>query len=294
MSTTILPVHRLREDHMATYFEIHVAHENEKYARQAAQAAFHITARLENLLSRYRENSEVAQIGRLMPKETLRLAHDTFSCLRLAEEMQRITGGAFDPALGAQMDHLRERKAGDVAETAPTGRGRLVMNPENFTVHCEDGPVHLDLGAIGKGFALDRMAEELRNWKIDRALLIAGGSSILALDGPDPAFGQGWEVSLSGRHKLRLAHGALGASGTSVKGGHILDPRTGAPAEGPHRAWATAKSAAVCDALSTAWMLLGFDEIEEICRQGEGFGAILQLQEDDPENLIRIPPDSPS
>jgi thiamine biosynthesis lipoprotein len=288
MSTAALPLHRVRQDHMATYFEVQVAHENEKYARQAAQAAFQVTVRMENLLSRYRENSEVSQIRRMVPDETLRLTQDTFFCLRLAAEMQQLTGGAFDPALGAQMDILRGKKTirNDAAE--PTTRGRLVMEPNNFTVCCRDAPVNLDLGAIGKGFALDRMAEELRDWEIDRALLIAGGSSLLALAGPDPDPASGWKISLSGHREFKLCHGALGASGTSVKGAHILDPRTGMPTQGPFRTWATAKSAAIADALSTAWMLLSLVEIREICQNREDLGAIIQNAENAPDDLIQI------
>lgn len=288
MNNATLPIHRFREDHMATFFEVQIAHEDKDYARQAAQAGFQTTARLEGLLSRYRENSEVSQISRLSPNETSRLHLDTFACLQIASEMHQLTGGAFDPALGAQMDRQREGKSEKTIDHDSTKRGRLIMNPENFTVTCMQAHVNLDLGAIGKGFALDRMAEDLRDWEIDRALLIAGRSSILALHGPDSNLNQGWEVHLSGSHKLLLSHGALGTSGTSVKGAHILDPRTGTPAQGPYRTWATAKSAAVCDALSTAWMLLGLEEIKEVCQQRSGIGAIIQTTADAPEDLIQI------
>ena len=67
-----------------------------------------------------------------------------------------------------------------VSGRGPLPPGRLLMDPERFTVRVQDGPVALDLGAIGKGFALDRMAEELEAWDVPRALLIAGGSSVLA------------------------------------------------------------------------------------------------------------------
>jgi thiamine biosynthesis lipoprotein len=275
-----LPIHRHRQEHMATFFELRIAHENETYARQAAQAAFAITARLEALLSRYRDDSEVTQIRALPVGETLRVNPDTFHCLQLAAQMQAATGGAFDPGLGAQMDIQR----GDSAATGETPRGRLVMDPQRFTVSIIDGTVALDLGAIGKGFTLDRMAEELQNWDITRALLIAGDSSILALDGPAPD-AAGWEISLSPAKKLSLQRLAVGASGTTVKGLHILDPRTGQPAAGPFRTWAVHPSAAIADALSTAWMLLAPEEIDHVCRALPGSQAILQLRGHDSSQL---------
>ena len=288
MNKPALPIHRHRQEHMATFFELRLAHENAAYARQAAQAAFQITARLEKRLSRHRQDSEITQIRFLSANEPLRLSADTFHCLRLAVRIQQITGGAFDPVLGAEMDVWRAgRQPGN--ELRRQDRGRLLMDPENLTVRATGGPVALDLGAIGKGFALDRMAEELQAWDITRSLLVAGGSSILALDAPEPG-SAGWEVSLTATKKLFLRQSAIGASGTSVKGAHILDPRTGQPAPGPYRAWALHSSAAIADALSTAWMLLGPDEIERVCRELPGARAFLQRSEKETGDLAGFGP----
>lgn len=270
---------------MATFFEVRLAHENAAYARQAAQAAFQITARLEKLLNRYRQDSEITHIRCLSPDEPLRLSTDTFQCLELAARMQQITGGAFDPGLGVEMEARRAERQ----EPPRHERGRLLMDPENFTVRPTGGPVALDFGTIGKGFALDRMAEELQAWDITRALLVAGESSILALDAPDPG-SAGWEVSLAATRKVLLRQGAIGASGTSVKGAHILDPRTGRPSPGPYRAWALHSSAAIADALSTAWMLLEPDEIEEVCRKLPGSQAFLQRSETEARELLSFGP----
>lgn len=266
-----------RHEAMATWFEIRIACEDAAYAAQAAQEAFSLIDRLEALLSRYREDSEICQLGRLAPGECMRLAPETAACLRQAAELSALTGGAFDPALG----HLRA--APGIAADESTPRGRLLLDPQQPLASAEGGPVHLDLGAIGKGFALDLAAQQLREWDLPRAMLVAGGSSLLALD--PPAGATGWEVGLSARQSIWIANSALGASGASVKGAHILDPRDGSPAHGYARTWACAQSAAAADALSTAAMLLERDELATLAGMSPETGFALLASEAHPEAI---------
>ena len=251
---------------MATFFEVRIMGDDAAYSRQAAQAAFAVIDRLESKLSRFREESEVSSINRLKLGEVLRVSPEVFECLSLALQFQEVSLGAFDPGLGPR---------------AEGPRGVLLMDAESLLVGVEGGPVGLDLGAIGKGFALDLAAQELRAWEVTRALLNAGGSSLLALDGPSP--GSSWEIALGGErrtHSLFIENAALGSSGTAVKGEHILDPRRGCPAGAGRRTWALAPSAAAADALSTAWMTLSLEEIESVCDAHPGWGAAIQHRDD--------------
>lgn len=275
-------IHKLRQEHMHTWFEIRIDHEDAAYARQAAQAAFSVTTSLDRLLNRYRDNSEVSQIRALVPGESLRLSPVTFSCLQIAGQMEAVTGGAFDPILGEQIDALRSGQEGLTRSERP----RLILNEAMQSVSVTQANVALDLGAIGKGFALDEMAVELRTWSIERALLIAGESSILALDSPTHT-PNGWEVRLTENRLYFLSKQSISTSGTSVQGQHILDPHTGLPASSaPFRTWAIHPSAAVSDALSTAWMLLEIDEIAQICHSLPGTQAFVQrLATTEPDSI---------
>lgn len=275
--------HVFKHEAMATWFEVRIAEEDAVYAGQAAQEAFALLDRLEERLSRYREESEIARIRLLAPGESLRLSRDTFDCLLLAMELAALTGGAFDPTLGASMDSIRKTPAPLLPIEEDALPGRLEIDPATLTVTRHGGRVDLDLGAIGKGFALDRMGAELRNWEIGRALLVAGGSSILALDSPGEE--GGWEVRLNGTHLLSLQNASVGTSGMAVKGVHILDPGTGAPAATVRRAWAVAPQAAWSDALSTAFMILPWARIEEICREAPEVGAFVLENPKRPKSL---------
>ncbi len=267
--------HLFQHEAMATTFELRIAGHPASYAGQAAAACFALADRLEDVLSRYRETSDIACINRLAPGEVFRITADTAACLALALELSALTGGAFDPTLGHATDRLRAPPFALRPSPFAPPRGRLLLDPEGLAVQVLDGPVSLDLGAIGKGFALDCMADLLGEWGVTRALLIAGGSSLLALDGPDAD--TPWEVGVGEPSRpFPLRHRAVGASGTTVKGAHILDPLTRSPARGVARAWAFDDSAAIADALSTAWMVLSPAETAEVCRKRPQTAAVLQ------------------
>src|SRR5206468_2933994 len=134
---------------------------------------------------------------------------------------------------------------------------RWTLLPRESAIRCDGGVLQMDLGAIGKGFALDRVAELLRTWDCGTFLVVAGGSSIVA--GEPPPGAAGWTCGVGegeARRELELTRAALSGSGLAVKGNHIVDPRTGQAALRQERAWAVADSGAESDALSTACMVL--------------------------------------
>ncbi|UCC96372.1 MAG: FAD:protein FMN transferase [Phycisphaerales bacterium] len=282
---------RFSHEAMATTFEILIVHEDERYARQAATAAFNEVDRLEGELSRFLENSDIARINNLPARQPLQLGLDAFECLRASAQMYAQTNGAFDVTVGTLVKCWRHED-GSPRTPSPeelararlhTGVHLLELDKPEHTIRLSASPVRVDLGGIGKGYAVDRVAELLGEWSIETALISGGYSSVLAMEAPPGT--DGWPLTLSDpadRTKIvarpRLRAGALSGSGVA-KGGHIISPRTGRPAEGRRAAWASAPDATTGDALSTAFMIMEPDEIEQYCARHPKVLAMVILQE---------------
>ena len=254
-----------RHEAMATYFEIVIAGQEQDYARQASAAAFRDLDRLENTLSRYIESSDIARANRLARGECTAITEDTLECLMIAADVSMVTRRAFDPA------YASVRPAELAADIPP-----FTVDPDAHTLTSLAERLHLDLGAVGKGYALDRMAEVLKEWGITSGTLNAGGSSVLALEAPPPESEGGWEVGLGegrGYRTIPLLSASLSGSGTAVKGAHLIDPRTGQPALRTTRVWALAPTAAHADALSTAFFVMNEAEIAALCAAHPSLGA---------------------
>lgn len=259
-------VHQFNHAAMATHFQVRIAHEERRYAAQAAQSAFDLVDSLESRLSRFRVNSDVVRASHLMPGDSMRLSEPAFACLHIAQQMERATHSAFCPTPGALANQ----------ELLP----QWDLLPEELSIRCLSGRLEFDLGAIGKGFALDRMAELLLQWDCSSFLLVAGGSSVLA--GVAPPNTAGWSCGLgedNASERFFLTNASLSGSGLAVKGAHIVDPRTSRPALRQLRAWVLADSAAESDALSTACMVLSEPELEEVLAQNHSWLAFLDTDE---------------
>jgi thiamine biosynthesis lipoprotein len=249
---------------MATVFEVYAVHPDERYAAQAAQAAFDVVDRLERELSRFVGNSDVTRINSLAAGASTRVSPSTLECLAIARHVYDMTAGAFDISIG-------------------TGLPALELDGSGCAVRVTGDGLRIDLGGIGKGYAVDAMADVLEEWGIERALVHGGFSSVLALEPPPD--NDGWPLTLSDPAapsrvlaRLSMEQTALGASGLR-KGDHIVDPRSGEAVEGRRAAWAAVRrpppreadsepriaAATLADALATSFMLLGTGEIADMC-----------------------------
>ncbi|MDP4878672.1 MAG: FAD:protein FMN transferase, partial [Opitutales bacterium] len=159
--------------------------------------------------------------------------------------------------LGTQIEHRKNAHDG----VAPALCGQLMVDPDRPAIHCAEPGREIDLGGIGKGFALDKMRSVIEEMGIESALLSAGASTQLA-------FGEeAWEIELRGDNdtlKLSLQNQALSASGTSIQGSHIISPRDSHTNYQFPRLWLTHSSATMADAFSTAVLLMNEGESAQI------------------------------
>jgi len=292
---------RFSHSAMATSFESLVADEAAEYARQASEEMFRLIDGIEEQISRYRESSDIWALNHAVPGRSLRVGQHTFACLQRAQEVYTATGGAFDVTIGPLVDCWRNRADGTDSPAPKTiaevrkrvGMDGLILDSKAMEVRMERWGLNVDLGGIGKGYALDQAADLLREWGIECALLNAGESTVLALGTPQEM--PGWPVGIGGSaaadhsgEPFALKDSALSGSGTDVKGHHVLDPRTGYPAEGALAAWAICESAAQADALSTAFMVMKPGEVEQYCRRHAATKALLLVTDSEQTKAIRF------
>lgn len=264
---------------------------------EVAHRALDEVRRLEGIMTVYRDDSDLSRVNREASGSPVTVERELIEVLRLSLDVSRRTEGAFDISSGAlsrlwgfkdRSGHVPTKEA--IEESlSRTGWRFIDLNLERCMIRFERGGLELNLGSIGKGFALDHVARMLQNADFGQALLHAGHSSMRAIG--DMSYpGGGWKVSV--RHplaqdknlvNLRLRNQALGTSGVGEQYfkqdgksyGHVIDPRTGRPAEQNLSASCLAPSAALADAMATAFFVMSLDSIEAICRENEKIGAII-------------------
>jgi thiamine biosynthesis lipoprotein len=267
---------------MATRFEI-VLHGNDPVAlRAAGEEALGEIERLEAQLSLYRNTSEIAHVNARAAREPVRVSPEVFRLLEQAQRLSAETGGAFDVTIaplvrcwGFMGGTGQLPTAEAVAEArAKVGMHLLELNRAEFTVRFAREGMMLDLGAVGKGYAIERAAQILRDDVVESAILHGGTSTVQAIGQmPD---GQPWKVAIERPVELpdsapivlavvSLKDEALSVSavwGRSFKAsersyGHVIDPRTGSPTDAAVLSAVILPSATETDALSTALLALG-------------------------------------
>jgi FAD:protein FMN transferase len=228
--------------------------QNGERVQAAISDALDEARRLDDMLSNYKPESEWSKMNRLAAQQPVRISDELFHLLAACVEYSRESDGTFDISVGPLMKvwgfykgtgHLAD--PGRVrAALESVGYRNIILDPQTRTVRFLKEGVDLDPGGVGKGYAVDRMADLLRKEGIRSALISAGGSSIYAIGAPPGK--KGWRVDLmnpgnqskSWDHSVTLCDESLSTSGSYEKyfyadgkrWSHIMDPRTGYPSEG--------------------------------------------------------------
>jgi thiamine biosynthesis lipoprotein len=294
---------RVHREVMACRFEVVIPGEAGEQIPHA-QAALDEADRLEQLMTIFRESSELSRINAAAHERPVPAGPELFGLLDACASLHDSTGGAFDitsTPLSRTWGFLRREGRlptdAELAEArALVGMHLVELDAEAMSVHFRRPGVALNLGAIGKGFALDRLAEFLRRRGVRQALLSAGASSVLGIGGTL----RPWEVHLrsmttGGRlARLRVAFGAIGTSGAGeqffevegVRYGHVIDPRSGWPATGVVSASVVTRSAARADALSTAFFIGGISLAKQYCADHPNVLAILTPDDEERRPVV--------
>jgi len=300
---------------MGTEWQLTLADDRpEAYLRSVAEEVEAEVERIEQLLSFYRDDSDLAAMNATASLGPVRVDPRLFEILRRAQELWSATGGAFDPTIGpllrawgfvgnsGSMPSAREIESA----RSIVGMQHVSLDSEVLTVHFERPGVELEFGAIGKGFAIERAVELLRDeFGIKSALFHGGTSTIYALGAPPNA--SAWTVAVQRPYapardaaiNMSLCNRAVSVSAPHGKWfqqdgrryGHVLDPRTGYPAAGSVLAVVATESATESDALSTALLVLGEPGIAPIrALRPDCFALVGSHEENDALHIVQEGP----
>ena len=291
-----LRVHRTA---MACRFEVTLFEDDARHI-DLARAALDEAGRIEAALTVFHESSELSRINRHAGTAPASASDELFALLTRCQQLHAATGGVFDitstplsRCWGFLQREGRVPPAADIAAArGSVGMDRVVLDATVRSVRFTQPAMELNLGSIGKGYALDRLGQLLRRGGVRRALVSAGGSSVLAIGGE----GRGWTIDVTSPvldrriGRLRLRDAALGTSGAgeqffithgadATRYGHVIDPRTGWPARGVLSASVVTRDAETADALSTAFLVGGVDATDRYCRDRSGVLALITLDD---------------
>jgi thiamine biosynthesis lipoprotein len=259
---------------MGTVFEIVAYSDSAGRASSAIDQAFDEVVRLDNVMSNFKPESDLSRMNREAHFHAVRIPADLYQVIETSLAYSRLSEGEFDVSVGPVVDLWKAALAGGAAPTTAELAGAHscvgyqqieLIAPDQIEFHSDC--MRIDLGSIGKGYAVDRVIAILRANGVERAYIDAGGSTIYGM-GASPD-GNGWLVHLrdpSNRldPQVKLISNSVSTSEQSVPStltgdapGHIVVPGSGKPLRASYAVSVTAKSATDSDALSTTLLLLG-------------------------------------
>jgi FAD:protein FMN transferase len=289
-------ISRINDGIMGTRITVELWSDNVAAGNQAIDAVIDEMNRIDVDMSTYKPDSEVSRVNAQAAKAPVKISQELFDLLKTALEYSRITNGAFDityASVGFMYDfHAHKRPTEEQIKSAlpAVNYHHLILDEKNRTVRFTQEGVRIDLGGIGKGYAVDRGIAILQARGITHALVTAGGDSRIIGD----RFGKPWIIGI--RHpddktkviaKIPLVDTAISTSGdyerffdeNGTRYHHIIDPRTGHSASKVRSATIMAPTATRTDGLSKTAFVLGPEAAMKIYNQLDDVDAILVTPE---------------
>lgn len=283
---------------MACEFEVQLAANRNDNSMEHVFEALDLVESLESQMTIYRDDSEVIRLNQRAAQEPVVVEPRLFGLFRRAQQLNQETDGALDITSGPLSEawgfSRREGRVPSDDQIADArqrvGMQHVALDDEKKTIAFDRQGMSVNLNSMGKGYALDRMAELLAGHDIDDYLLHGGKSSVLARGNQPGSEDPGWRVAI--RHPLHqsetlaelvLRNQALSTSGAGTqffirrgrRYGHILDPRSGYPTEGLYSATILAPTAAEAEGLSTAFYVMGPERTGQFCAARPEIAALL-------------------
>jgi thiamine biosynthesis lipoprotein len=284
---------------MGTIAEIQVAHRDPRFAEDAIDAAIAELQRVEGLMTRFRNDSDVGRANYGAARDGIAVTRETGTVIVAALHAASVSDGRFDPAVGEVSElwdvlNRHEPPPSDrIRRLAARGFWRKVdisTQPNEARVRFEDPDLHLDLGAIAKGHGIDRATAVLRDRGVKHAIVTVGGDLFALGDSPE---GEPWTVGIRSPHDHRALAGTLKVSDRAVATSgdyerffrwrgmryhHLMDPATAAPRRTPfHSATVLASRCIDADAASTSVFGLPHDAAMLIARRLDSSAEVIPL-----------------
>ncbi|MFT5049153.1 MAG: thiamine biosynthesis lipoprotein [Chlamydiales bacterium] len=274
-------IERLAIECMGTRFELVLVGGDRGFLRAAGEEALAEIEGCDARLSRFRSDSVLSHLNRSAALGPVPVDGELFEALVLCEQIWSASSGAFDASIGAWMQHdSSDVRVENERDRAHVGWAAVELQGARKRVAFAHPDLKLDLGAIGKGIALDNAARALADAGVTRALLHGGTSTALAL-GP-PSGKHAWTVSLGPERsapQAQLVQRALSVSAPRAGSAHVLDPRSPHAQPGLARAAVLAPNATLADAWSTALLVAGDGaSIPEDCDWALALPGALQVE----------------
>ncbi len=262
---------------MGTACEIEAYGNNKPSVDSAIDQAFDEIGRLEDIMSLFIETSEVSRLERESPGVSVVCSPELFEVLEIAEQVRRETDGAFDVTLGKAKFEL------DPTHRTIVVRSHIKSSPSPLVGEGRVRGLRVDLGGIGKGYALDRVGKVLLEGGVKGARLNFGGQVLVVGQPPPPS--RGWKVAVaspdgkSAATEVWLKSSSLSTS-SNFSRPHVLNPVTGRPVGWKGSVSVVAPTATLADAYSTALLVMGKVKGGEWVASRKGLQVFFQEEQD--------------